>query len=157
MSRFPFLFVEYADDVRQEVEGKTTIVGMYRGGMTVQGELPQQIPRLVSIANLMVPATLLVEKLEFHVVWNSRVLQKLVVPANLLQQAGDQIETGEDAKNFGFTFQAVAIMQPFEVKEPGKLQMVALLNGEKIPGNVLQVRSEDDPHELPAEVEVDAN
>ncbi len=43
----PFGYTIFCDDIRHEVSGKTTLVGVYRGQLKVLGALPAAIPRLV--------------------------------------------------------------------------------------------------------------
>jgi hypothetical protein len=42
----PFGYTVFCDDIRQEVLGKITLVGVYQGEMTVIGVAPVQIPKL---------------------------------------------------------------------------------------------------------------
>lgn len=41
-------FSIFADDIRAEIGGKTTLVGIYQGDMIIQGAFPLAIPRFVA-------------------------------------------------------------------------------------------------------------
>jgi hypothetical protein len=55
----PSGFVIFCDDIRREVNGKITLVGVYGGEMTIFGNAPASIPKLgIAIRFRVDPATL---------------------------------------------------------------------------------------------------
>jgi hypothetical protein len=46
---FPSGFVVFCDDVRQEVTGKVTMVGVYTGQMMLTGNLPVVLPQICAV------------------------------------------------------------------------------------------------------------
>jgi len=42
----PFGYTVFCDDIRNEIGGKTTLVGVYAGDLVLQSPLPASIPRL---------------------------------------------------------------------------------------------------------------
>jgi hypothetical protein len=49
--------VVFCDDVRQEIDGKLTLVGVYNGNLTVFGEFPAVLPKLCLVVWLNSPMT----------------------------------------------------------------------------------------------------
>jgi len=54
MSEAPYLFCLYAEEVRQEVSGQTSIIGVFQGGLRVAA-VPTHLPKLAIVANLPLP------------------------------------------------------------------------------------------------------
>jgi hypothetical protein len=48
----PYGFVTFCDDIRLEIGGKKTLVGVYDSGMTLIGSAPLRVPRLQAIVVL---------------------------------------------------------------------------------------------------------
>jgi hypothetical protein len=49
----PFGYTTFCDDIRQEVAGKSTLVGVYGPEMTVFGTLPTNLPKLALSVNYL--------------------------------------------------------------------------------------------------------
>ena len=58
----------FCDDIRQEVGGKQTLVGLYTGGMSVQGKSPVVIPLFSALLNLVLPIDLDFNRVEFKLI-----------------------------------------------------------------------------------------
>lgn len=52
----------FCDDVRYEIAGKQSFIGVYNSEMTVFGQAPATLPMLCAVINLIIPNSLPVEK-----------------------------------------------------------------------------------------------
>lgn len=140
MSAAPFVFCQYADDIRREVNGKITVVGIYQGAMFVYGSIPQTLPRLTILVNLMLKEPKEVKSLVFRVLWNEELLQTLDLPAEHLIGLSAEPEPSPFGNRMGRGIQAHIFLQPFDVPNEGVLRVVADLDGEIVRGNGLRIQ-----------------
>lgn len=80
MGKERFVFCQYCDDVRQEVEGKTTLVGIYPGGMQINQPLPAEIPSLVISCSVWTPKSKPFKKLAFRIMMGDTQVMSTDVP-----------------------------------------------------------------------------
>lgn len=141
MSNTPrYLHCIFADDIRQEISGKQTVVGMYQGGMTVHGPLPVNLPKFQVMALLRIPNTEPVTSLKLTVLMNTAVIAEIEVPRQALP---DRDLALPDQK--GYIFQIAIELVPLSIEGSGKLQVHALINGEDtLEGNPLHITHQPD-------------
>ena len=131
-----YLHCIFADDVRQEASGKQIVVGMYQGGMTVQGKLPVSLPQIHVMASLHIPALESLESLNFTVLLANSVIASVDVPVDAFPP-----DNQDPGNNKGFIMQAVIGVTPFLVNGSGMMEVQALINGkETLKGNALTIR-----------------
>lgn len=133
------LFCTYADDFRQEVGGKHSIIGIYQGGsMTVHGSLPAVLPRMVIMAHLYCPASEDIKSIKMGVKFNDDLLiPEMIVPKQVIEQMQAQARSGPDTVGAGMQF--AQVIQPLEIKVPGAIRCYAEVDGELVKGNGLEV------------------
>jgi hypothetical protein len=143
------LFCMYADDVRTEVGGKLTIVGLYQGGqIALHGSLPMHLPRLAIIANLFCPSPEVVKSIKIGVKLNDDLLlPELDVPSEVIAMI--QERGTKDPESVGAGLQIVQIIQPLEVKAAGEIRCYAMVDGEQVKGNILEVMVVPSPTPMP--------
>jgi hypothetical protein len=145
MSDERHIFCLYADDIRHEINGKVSLIGIYQGGMNVVGVMPQVLPRLVISSYVNTPVSRPFSDLSVDVLWNDEVLQKVTPPTESLQEMQS---TGlQDSEARLLSMQMVFVMQPFEVKGNGKLRVRAHMDGETLESNALKIQVVDGPPE----------
>lgn len=135
VSRSPFVFCQYADDVRREYGDKMSIMGIYQGGLRVVGTLPVVLPKLVVLAHLVSSAQQSLEAITFRVLWNGTVLHEIPAPQALIEQ----MKAAQDPTSETQAIQMVIALQPFTMDAGGKLEVVVEADGSNIPGNALRI------------------
>ena len=141
MSKPAYLHCLYAEDVRQEVSGQLSVVGMFQGGLRVS-EAPTRLPKLAVIANLFVthkPASVRLE-----VYQDDKVLQTVQPPPEFIQAVQAEPDTGLEE---GYHMQFVVGFTDFAVPFAARLRVRAIVDEETIDGNalVIQVGEETPP------------
>lgn len=112
------LSVIYADDLRQEVDGKITIVGMYQTQMLVPA-FPITLPKLAVLMTAVTPADQPFGKLTLQLMKDDEVLQSLdldLTGQGSISLAQDQ--EGEAIMELSFA----NIISPLQLDGPCKLQ-----------------------------------
>lgn len=134
------LFCTYADDVRQEVGGKFTYVGVYQGGgLLVHGKLPIVMPQLAIIASLFCPANREVKSIKIRIKFNDElILPELDVPAEVVGELVSLSKSDEESVGRGLQF--VQIIQPLNITSAGQIKCQAEVDGELVRGNCLDVQ-----------------
>lgn len=69
----PYAHAIYCDDIRDEVGGKSTLVGVYHGSLLVQS-FPVTLPKLCVMLQVVMPAELVPEGLKIKVMKDHEVL-----------------------------------------------------------------------------------
>lgn len=141
MSDDRHIFCLYADDIRQEINGKVSLIGIYQGGMNVGGAMPQILPRLVISSYVNTPVSRPFCDLSVDVLWNDEVLQNVTPPTESLQEM--QGTALQDSEARTLSMQMVFVMQPFKVKGNGKLRVRARMDGETLESNALKIQVVD--------------
>lgn len=141
MSIDAHVFCQYADDIRREVNGKITIVGIYQGAMFVYGGIPQTLPRITIVVDLMLKGKQDIKSLEFRVLWNEELLQSLPIPPEHLVEVNSELDSSfAGVPLTGRHIQAHVFIQPFNLATDGVLRVVADIDGEVIKGNGLRIQ-----------------
>lgn len=125
-----FAHVTYCDDVRQEVGGKTTFVGIYNGVLG-SAEFPCLLPKLCMIVQLATPR----EREFAHIVITGRYAGEVIFSMDLPKEDIDKVQAAAIAMNAEGKFsslQLMAIMSPFQIPAPGKLTLEVIADGEQI-------------------------
>ena len=135
MSDAPFLFCLYAEDMRQEVSGQTSFIGVFQGGLRVAA-VPAHIPKLAVIANLWLPSTTVPQSIKLEVLRGQEVLQTIEPPDDFLKSVDAQKSASR--KN-GYTMQFVVGFVGFPVHEEGLLEVRATVDSAVVWGNALEI------------------
>jgi hypothetical protein len=135
VSDAPFLFCLYAEDVRQEVSGQTSFIGVFQGGLRVAA-VPTNIPKLAVIANLWLPSSTVPQSIKLEVLRGQEVLQTIEPPDDFLKSVDAQKNT---LRKNGYTMQFVVGFVGFPVHEEGLLEVRATVDGAVVLGNALEI------------------
>ena len=141
MSNSPYLFCLYAEDVRQEVTGQMSIIGVFQGGLRVPS-VPTHLPKLAIIANLRMPSEKAPSSVKLEVHRDGEVLQAIEPPPEFLQSVIKQPRAGLDD---GYAMQFVVGFAGFPVPAAGKLEVRAMIDGVVLRGNSLEITVGDVP------------
>jgi hypothetical protein len=141
MSHPPLMWTIVCDDVRREVGGKLSYMGIYSGSVVVPG-FPAKLAKLCFVLSLRVDATEPPKKVVFRVMRDDSVLVAGdLSPEQLATVQAQMIATAGDAafEQPHFTFTMVCEIAPFELSEPCKLKMRADTDRGEVRGGTLPV------------------
>jgi hypothetical protein len=144
----PFLSTIYCDDIRQEVGGKLSLMGVYNGVMYVQ-----QFP--VTLAKFWVVATFVASKdespksLKFRVFKNDEPLADLDATPEHLQQlatAREPVVPMPDGSRRTISTQTQVCFTPLQLDGPCLLSVGAMTDKGEVRGLGLQVQQQPSNH-----------
>lgn len=141
MSAERHIFSLFADDIRHEINGKVSLIGMYQGGMNIAGKLPVSIPKLVISTYINTPVDQPFQEISIDLMLNDQVLQNLTPPPQAVQDMQDSIPQYSDTRMISMLM--VLVLQPLNVTEEGRLFVRATLDGKTLEGNALRIRVVD--------------
>ncbi|MBK6007625.1 hypothetical protein JJB11_16115 [Ramlibacter ginsenosidimutans] len=128
-------FSLFCDDLRQEVGGKQTLVGVYSGAQVEINQAPPLIlPRMCVVTHIFTPLTSPFKRLAIDARWNGAVLQRVEPEVNWLAEI-QKMKGPPDAKVWNV--QAALVLQPFAVSEAGVLRMYVTMDNEEFESNGL--------------------
>ena len=133
MSEAPYLFCLYAEEVRQEVSGQTSIIGVFQGGLRVAA-VPTHLPKLAIVANLPLPPQSALKLITLEVSHEDEMLQTIEPEAAFLRSITKQQKVEKDE---GLTMQFVIGMTGCAVPTQGKIEVQSIVDGLVVKGNGL--------------------
>lgn len=130
MSRF--VYATYCDDVRLEITGKASLMGVYADAMYVQS-FPVNLSKLCIVVNAVTPASNPFKGFKITALYNDAPIAEMEVPAEQLQAEIAKAPTSP-IKNV----QAQMIFAPLSLDKPGEIKILFESEGEIIESNPLQ-------------------
>ena len=135
MFNTPYLFCLYAEDVRQEMTGQMSIIGVFQGGLRIPS-VPAHLPKLAIIANLRMPSDKAPNSVKLEVHRDGEVLQTIDPPSEFFQTITQLPDQGMEE---GYTMQFIVGFSGFPVSAAGKLEVCATVDGLTFHGNSLTI------------------
>lgn len=127
----------YCDDVRMEVGGKMTFVGVYQSQLSIHHLGPVSLPRLCIVVTAQTPKETPFESLRFKMLQDDTILQEIVIPPEALQAA---IKSLDDDPNCTFqSYGVILTLQPFNIEKSCILRIRAETESEELAASALQV------------------
>ena len=132
------VFCVFADDIRQEIGNKMTLVGVYQGGMNVSGVPPQALSKLGISIFVQCPHELPFSKMAMDLVMGDEVLQH--VEPSLAPDQLEAISKPTHPESTGIGLNVVIVLQPFVVSRDGILRVKVKLDEEEMVSNGLFIK-----------------
>jgi hypothetical protein len=131
-----YLSVMFADDIREEVGGKLSILGIYQAKMYVP-ELPSTLPKLAILMTAGTPCGNPFKKATFRLFRDDTVVFEFKIPEDGLKKSQEE---KEQAANCGlFELQVAQVMAGFKIDAPCKLSAKLETEAEEIEGRILEI------------------
>ena len=138
------LSTTYCDDVRQEVGGKLSLIGVYNGVMFVP-QFPVTLPKLWVLATYSMPHDEPPKDLKIRVLKNTEPLADLDATAEYLQQlanAREPVVPMPDGTQRVVTSQMHVCFSPLVLDGPCILRVVAITDTGEVRGLGLQIQQQ---------------
>lgn len=132
-----FLSVLFADDIRQEVGGKLTIVGVYQSKMLFS-KLPAVLPKLAVVMTAGTPASRPFQKLVFQLYRDEELIQSFELEAETLP-VPPAVPSGSDDGTQIIEAQFATVLGPLSIDAPCTLTTRIETESGMIPGRALVI------------------
>ncbi|WP_155274241.1 DUF6941 family protein [Pseudomonas chlororaphis] len=126
----------FCDDVRHEVNGKTSLIGVVSSLLYVSS-FPCVIPKLYVLITAMTGRDDPFKSLSFKVLVGEETAFDVALGEDEIQQISQGQGLIEDPK--GFSAQAMVMISPLNLQGPSKIKVFVVADGEKIDCAALQV------------------
>ncbi|PIT74343.1 hypothetical protein [Limnohabitans sp. JirII-31] len=124
----------YCDDIRDEVSGKTSIVGWYPvEPIQLKAEEPLLLPTLCVLGLLSTPLDLKFSEIKVELLQNENIVQNVTVP----EQSLDQVTSDLGGSNLGRQMRVAFKIVNLQVSEPTLLRMRVTIDGQALESNPL--------------------
>lgn len=132
------IYCVYSDDLRDEIGGKSTIIGWYpEGGIFMPPEGPLLLQKLCILALVTSPIDRPFKTLRIQVSLGSNILQAIDVPEQaVVAMSQDSKPIKAQVRNIHAKF-ALQILN-FVVNEPGVLEVTVIADGKELKANPLE-------------------
>lgn len=119
-----FVSTVFCDDVRHEIGGKVTYVGIYGGTMFVNS-FPAELPKLYLIATISVPIDQCLKNAKLLVLQDNAAVAEFEVPPTP-EVTKEEI----DDEVFGFSVSYMICFSPLKASEESKIKVFLQEDGE---------------------------
>lgn len=144
----PFLSTIYCDDIRQEVGGKLSLMGVYNGIMYVQ-QFPLTLPKFWVVATFVASKDEPPKSLKFRVFKNNEPLADLDATPEHLQQlatAPEPVVPMPEGSRRAISTQTQVCFTPLALDGPCILRVAAITDKGETRGLGLQVQQQPGNH-----------
>lgn len=132
-----YAHVTYCDDIRQEVGGKITLVGIYAGQCLVP-MIPCALPKLCVVINIAATrADPITSAVVTGAYAGSEVFSMDLGDEQIAQIMAPSFSARPDGKNM--MLMLMGVISPFNVTAPGKLTLKVIANGEELYAEGLEI------------------
>ena len=135
MNRFAYSI--FCDDIRHEVNNKSSYIGII-GNLMYIPTLPAVLPKLCVSVSANTPHDQPFESLKIKGTLGETVLFDVDLDEEQLKQMHNQaVNQIDDAK--GLAMQALFVMSPLHIQEPGKIKISVIADGVDLECNGMQI------------------
>jgi len=127
----------YCDDIRHELSGKTTLVGVYSGKL-IAASLPASLAKLCVVLNLATPLERPFREVSVIGKLYGEEVFKLEVNEDEMAKYNEQIALMKRDAKF-IDLQMASIMSPLQIDKPGQLSLEVKVDGELMPCRPLDI------------------
>lgn len=134
----------FCDDIRMEVGNKISLIGVY-GGVLQVPSIPALLPKLCIQTNFETPADQAMKSFTLRISYGEKLLSENKLGEDDLTAAMDHVNRDSNSLVEPFTVFSLMlqnIMSPFEIKEPGTLKVIVIVDGVEYPGGKLRIQKE---------------
>lgn len=137
-----FITSIYCDDVREEVGGKRSFIGVYAGQLIVQSA-PAVLPKLCVIVIISTPIDRPLTKCVIRILMDGDTLAEMPLEPRLLDESQNKLKAEPlppDSEEPSIVLHAVAQFSPFPITKECKLRIRVQTEDEELKGPALQIR-----------------
>lgn len=136
----PTVSALYCDDVRQELGGKTSFMGVYNADILLPA-FPATLPKFCVYSTIRLPFESPPKSIIVKVLSGDAVLGELNLPEEILSSAAlppapDDAATADTSLQMSF----LIAFAPLHIQEPTRLRLRTIIDGVEIKGNSLKIR-----------------
>lgn len=140
----PFLSTIYCDDIRQEVGGKLSLIGVYNGVLLVP-QFPVTLPKLWIMATCVMPIDQSPKTLKMRVSRNNEPLMDLDALPDYLKQLANMPDSGvplAEGSQRVISSHVHVCLTPLLLDGPCLLRIAAFVDEHEVRGVGLQVQQQ---------------
>lgn len=138
----PYAHAIYCDDIRDEVGGKSTLVGVYHGSLLVQS-FPVTLPKLCVALQVVLPAESVPEGMKIRVMKDDELLaegEMALADFEAAMEAIPEEERGpEPSEEKAWVIASNFIFSPMRLDGPGMIRVQVEAGGREIKANGLRI------------------
>ena len=130
----------FCDDIRQEVAGKVSFIGVYSSMLFVQS-FPVVLPKLCLAVKLVSTANDQMDRIRLQVLKDDELVREMIVDEQQLAAASDSAEDSpNEAESHGFQVtQFFVVFSPMRFEKPCTLRVRLQVDDDELPGVGLAV------------------
>jgi len=137
----PYGISHFCDDIREEVGGKFSLMGVYSSDLIFIGSAPGQIPQLGIATTIIIPSSIEISEIKLVVSSTSREGDDKTVSEAMITP--NDIEAHAYVKTGSARFQFNQKISPFAAVEPTTLKVRAYFGDFEVKLNTLKVSFSD--------------
>ena len=146
----------YCDDIRQEISGQRTFVGVYSGALFVKS-LPVTLPKFCVLLKFSFPPDCNFNEVIFRVFNGDEMLGEFQIGKDkLFKIIEGLLPTDNDGHEQVVVIQAQFAFSPMHIGEPTVIRVRVIADGHEIKGAALSIRDAPEKEDQPTNVRIQA-
>lgn len=150
MPREPYGYTTFCDDIRHELHGKFSLIGIYRNEMTVLGSLPAKLPKLglhITYTQSCDDEFLPIKIKIFMPHQTDEDDDVITMDMDLTKVSRDSIKFADETKPGDepqFAVNASAVLTDVQLLQPGRIRVRAFRDGKTVKCGTLVVKASEE-------------
>lgn len=134
----------FCDDIRQEIAGKLSFIGVYSASLFVQN-FPATLPKLCLAVRVVAEASEPIQEMKLRVLIDEEVLQEIAFDQQQLSAASDSTDnnSGEPSQAHVQVMQFMLVFSPIQFSGPCTLRVRVETDNGELRGVALKVGQVD--------------
>ena len=134
-----FMTAIFCDDIREEVNNKMSLIGCYDAELIVKA-MPINLPKLCVYMTVVTPMNCPFKSLTFRLWRDEELLREIPIPRDVMATLRKTAQKGAPPDSTRLQFTCAAILAPFGIQSPAKLQVSVKTESEELKGPGLRIR-----------------
>jgi hypothetical protein len=131
-----FAYSVFCDDIRNEVNGKISLMGIF-GSLMYLPDFPAVLPKLCAVVTASTPIDRPFQSVSFKGVMDGNVVFDLALDSSQMEQMRQGLGLFEDPKRL--EAKAMVVLSPLHIAAPSKIKISIVADGEEIECTGLQI------------------
>lgn len=135
-----YAHITFCDDIRQEVGGKVTQVGIYSGSCIVQ-EIPCLLPKLCFSLTLSAPKTNPIRSVQITAIYAGEEVVKMSLSPEQIDEIMQANPPPDPEVRQSITLTMMGVISPFKVSAPGRLKLNVIADDAELHCEDLEIKT----------------
>lgn len=134
-----FAYTQYCDDVRREIDGRPSLMGVFPSKAEVDVNSDNKLHRLCAYTVINLSASIELESIAVVSLWEGEEIQRVEIPTEAIDDF-NATKQETDSEKLRLNVATVIEIRDLDIGSGGKLQTQAIINGSVVDTHTLRLK-----------------